>query len=146
MHLNRIMFCKAALIKIRCSEAYLRWLCMYLHLVRHRPIQAVLLICLFVTTWFTRSVHVLWVHHQAERPPCEAHDEHVLHLHDERYAVEDCLTCTCLMAVADLPPLWVLTASLHSPKASPRIIFVDACPSLWAGYDLTCRRGPPPGV
>ncbi|HMX40941.1 MAG TPA: hypothetical protein PKD78_11455 [Saprospiraceae bacterium] len=109
-----------------------------------RQVLALLLAGIFLTAWLTKSVHRLVLHHHdAKRPLCALHDERRPHFHDERYAVDDCLSCSYVPALAEEPPCWVLPGLTLCPAPAHLLPAAPPRPSLWAGFDLTLRRGPP---
>ncbi len=107
---------------------------------------ALLLVLLFAAAWLLRTVHGVVLHHQHahNRLACTAfHDEHPgkTHLHDMRYAVEDCPVCDFGFAV---PELISITALLSSPAPrhdSVTVFFQEAEENSLK--DTVFRRGPP---
>ncbi len=84
-------------------------------------LQAVLLGLSFVLATGMKTGHLLFHHEGHSALPCSARYEgaNALHLHDERYAAEDCWVCAFWFALPDLP----LSPALQSPP--PRLWKID---------------------
>lgn len=103
-----------------------------------------MLLFVFLAMWSVKMGHAFFAHHQhADRPVCEAAADHsTAHLHDERYAGEDCSLCAFVLAVPDVFSISVLL----SPAASTPD---TASPTLYeslsgqSAFDTTVSRGPP---
>ena len=94
--------------------------------------------------WSLKVGHALLAHHEhAEHPVCEAAtDHHGAHLHDERYAGEDCSLCAFVLAVPDVFSISVLvsTAASLPPATSPMLYETRHDKTA---FDTTDLRGPP---
>jgi hypothetical protein len=118
-------------------------------LQQHRSYQrlrAWALLLFFAAMWSLKTAHG-WLSHDhshADHPVCEvAYDHHKAHLHDERYANEDCSMCAFVVSVTDAPPVWSAFDFSASPKMATILPFFYEKPLVSAGFDLTQRRGPP---
>ncbi len=69
-----------------------------------------MLLLLFLAFWSVKTGHVLLMHHHhADHPVCAAaSDNSTAHLHDERYAAEDCTLCAFVPSVQEVftIPVW----------------------------------------
>ena len=94
-------------------------------------------------------MHVLLAHHhqhEAEHLVCEAaHDPSTEHIHDDRWAIEDCSICAFVVSVPE--PFSLLpfpTFFLKLPdSASPVFYHIPVCDKRVC--DAAMRRGPPVG-
>ena len=104
------------------------------------------LLCFLVGFWLMKALHPLLEHHHAheDHPACTAADrdrsEH--HLHDERYAVDECSICEFLLSVQECTPrpAELVLRSQPEVKSSPA-----AVTGLYFSGEqaVTCLRGPP---
>jgi len=100
---------------------------------------------LFSAFWSLKTAHVILSHHhEEEHPVCEAsHDPNSTHIHDERWAKDDCTICAFVIAASELipsPPLPNFLAK-HPDSASP--ICYQAPVFAKKACDAAMRRGPP---
>jgi len=103
-------------------------------------------VLLFTAFWSLKTVHVWVLHHhkQVEHPVCEAsHDQNSAHIHDERWAKEDCTLCAFVVSVQapfsipSLPDLMVQIPESETPIGYRSPVFIrKSC-------DAVMRRGPP---
>jgi len=104
---------------------------------------------LFTAFWSSKTVHVLLAHHhdhEAEHLVCDAaHDPNVAHIHDDRWATEDCSICAFVVSVPE--PFSLLSLPKFFPKlpnsASPVFYHTPVCDKQVC--DPAMRRGPPVG-
>lgn len=98
------------------------------------------MVVLFINAWLVSSLHNLFLHH--EHPVCEAaHDG--AHLHDERYAGDNCSLCAFVHYVPEIPALssfFSLSAKLPDSEA-PCFYRQPFCQK--SACDPVFRRGPP---
>jgi hypothetical protein len=92
-----------------------------------------------------KTAHVLLLHHHdEEHPVCEAsHDSNSAHIHDERWANEDCSLCAFVIAASEpfsLPFLPDFQSKLPD-SASPA--YYQAPAFSKKACDSAMRRGPP---
>ena len=94
--------------------------------------------------WASKSLHGFLLHHEhAEHPVCEAESESGgTHIHDQRYATDDCSICAFVLAI----PGWV---SISSAIAGPSELPERNAPFLYSpthsktACDTNSSRGPP---
>ena len=112
------------------------------HLTTHR-VKAALLALLFVSAWLSKSAHGFFLHHHHdERPVCHAAYEKGQHLHDERYAGEDCSWCHFLLSVPEVLSITVaLRPPAFLPDAAAPVFYSPICATSVLG--ALCLRGPP---
>lgn len=98
--------------------------------------------------WWLKTAHVLLLHHaehaEHHHPVCEAaHDPNQAHIHDERWAKEDCVLCAFVVSVPE-PFSQPLLADVHAklPDHSPAIFYAAPVFSRQV-CDAAMRRGPP---
>jgi hypothetical protein len=113
----------------------------------YRNAGSAVLLLLFLAFFSLKASHALLAHHhdhEADHPVCEVtHDPGVAHIHDERWAVEDCSFCTFVISVPEpfslpvLQDIWV-----KSPVNSTPNYYVAPHFSK-ASFDIHYRRGPP---
>ena len=110
----------------------------------YRQISAGFLALAFVAFWSMKTLHVLASHHShADHPVCSASDDRsAMHLHDERYASDDCSICAFVLAV---PEIISITALLIPTGSEPVTSVPCYCPPKCTNLakDTTCLRGPP---
>lgn len=118
--------------------------------VQHPPTfhkrTAQVLVLLFAAAWLLRTVHGFILHpgHTHDRLVCTAFYDGrpgKTHLHDKRYAVEDCPVCDFAFAIPELLSVTALLtppAVLHDSVAT--ILPASERSTL---KDTTFRRGPP---
>ena len=109
-------------------------------------IKAGLLALVFVASWSVKTAHSLCMHHEHhDVPVCEAaHKGNTKHLHDERYAPEDCSVCAFIFAVPE-----IVCVPVFSPLPAPaENRETAAMPSAYRPVygDAVRLRGPPPAV
>lgn len=88
--------------------------------------------------------HALLAHHDhADRPTCYVATDHDgTHLHDERYAGEDCSLCAFVLAVPDVFSISVLVRPAASlPHMAPTMLYETRHDKT--AFDTTDLRGPP---
>ena len=101
---------------------------------------------LFTAMWSLKTGHVLLLHHSeaVKHPVCEvAHDQKSAHIHDERWAKEDCLLCAFVVSAQEpfvLPELPDLLSKLPDSE-SPAFYFAPVFSKK--ACDSAMRRGPP---
>ncbi|HOY07328.1 MAG TPA: hypothetical protein PLO67_18095 [Saprospiraceae bacterium] len=109
-----------------------------------RSWSAHLLLLVFLAMWSVKMGHAFFAHHQhADRPVCEAAADHsTAHVHDERYAGEDCSLCAFVLAVPDVFSISVL---LNAPSSTPdtAVLLPYESRSGQTAFDTTVSRGPP---
>jgi len=104
------------------------------------------LLLLFTGLWSVKTAHVLLSHHHAvaEHPKCEvSHDPNLSHIHDERWAKEDCSLCAFVVSVPEHFTLPTLPALLSSLPESGLPLFYHAPGFSRTAGDPAMRRGPP---
>lgn len=112
----------------------------------YRHICAGALLLLFSTFWSLKTGHILLAHHHEseEHPVCEvSHDPKSAHIHDERWAFEDCSICAFVVSVLEpyaLPGLPIF--SIKTPISTAPIFYQTP---LFAKKDQDAEmlRGPP---
>jgi hypothetical protein len=110
----------------------------------YRQWSARLLVFVFVAMWSLKMGHALLAHHEhADRPTCYVATDHdSTHLHDERYAGEDCSLCAFVLAVPDVFSISVLVSTAASlPPATPPMLYETRHDKT--AFDTTDLRGPP---
>jgi len=107
---------------------------------------AILLAFFFMAAWSVKATHAFWVHaDHHDRPTCLVEKDHVAqHIHDARYAGDDCSFCAGVLSVASLPGLlaWLELQPI-SPAAQSRFHYFPPVICFSAG--ATPVRGPPRG-
>ncbi len=101
---------------------------------------------LFTAFWSLKTAHVLvWHHHDAsEHPVCEAsHDPNSTHIHDGRWANDDCALCAFVVSVSEPFSLTGLPVFFTKLPESPSPVFYQAPVFAQKGSDSAMRRGPP---
>lgn len=99
----------------------------------------------FAAAWLLRVAHGYAAHagHGHERPVCSAAHagSDKIHLHDERYAANDCPVCAFWFAVPELPSITVLQShqTILAATAAPEYQSADVRRTPEANF----RRGPP---
>ncbi len=106
-----------------------------------------LLTILLLGFWLMKALHPLLEHHHSheDHPVCTAaeRDRSEHHLHDERYAADECSLCAFVLSVQECtPPLSGLVLS-NTPPDSERVLPTPANCLLSADDHVTCLRGPP---
>jgi hypothetical protein len=104
----------------------------------------------FSAFWSLKTMHVLLEHHHhdSDHPVCEVsqdsvHDPGVAHIHDERWAVEDCTLCAFTVSAPEpftlpvLQDIWVKNPEKSAPDHYVSPLFSKAA------FDFNFRRGPP---
>ncbi|MBC7775143.1 MAG: hypothetical protein H7246_06855 [Phycisphaerae bacterium] len=112
----------------------------------YRRVCAWALMLLFTAFWSLKTVHVLVLHHHnpSEHPVCElAHDQQGTHIHDERWASENCSLCAFVVSASDSFSLPVFPALLPKLPESESPVFYLAPAFSKKACDSTMRRGPP---
>lgn len=104
------------------------------------------LMLLFTAFWSLKTVHILALHHHhaAEHPVCEvSHDPGAAHIHDERWAKEDCSICAFVVSVPE--PFSLPAFQLHLSKLpeSESPVFYQEPVFAKKASDSVMRRGPP---
>ncbi|MCC6280242.1 MAG: hypothetical protein IT262_06575 [Saprospiraceae bacterium] len=110
----------------------------------YRLWSARLLVFVFVAMWSLKMGHALLAHHEhADRPTCEVATEHQgTHLHDERYAGEDCSLCAFVLAIPDVFSVSALISpAAQMPDSAQPLLFEN--PYIQTAFDTTTLRGPP---
>lgn len=94
--------------------------------------------------WMLKMSHALASHHRhTDRPVCEAaSDRSDTHLHDERYAGEDCSLCAFVLAVPDYISFSVLLTSASPAPDTAQTMLYESLRGKTA-FDTTVLRGPP---
>jgi hypothetical protein len=104
------------------------------------------MLSLFSAFWSQKSLHVLFAHHHdhEEHLVCEAaHDPNTAHIHDERWAVEDCTLCAFVVHAAEPFVLAALPVfSFQLPESELLPCYLGPACSKQA-RDSAMRRGPP---
>ena len=101
---------------------------------------------LFTAFWSLKTMHVMLAHHHdaSEHPVCEAsHDQKSAHIHDERWATDDCSLCAFVVSVPEpfsSPGLPIFSTKLPD-SASP--VFYHAPVFIQKACEVVMRRGPP---
>lgn len=104
------------------------------------------MVVLFTAFWSLKTMHVLVFHHhtQAEHPVCEAaHDQKSAHIHDERWAKEDCTLCAFVVSVQESFSIPELRDILHKLPESTSPDFYQAPGLPTKANDAFQQRGPP---
>lgn len=112
--------------------------------ISYRHWSACLLVLIFASMWSLKVGHALLAHHEhAEHPVCEAAtDHHGAHLHDERYAGEDCSLCAFVLAVPEVFSISVLISPVAQLPDSMQPSLYET-PHSKTVFDTTTLRGPP---
>ena len=103
-----------------------------------------MLLLIFLTMWSVKMGHAFFAHHRhTDRPVCEAALDHsTAHLHDERYAGEDCSLCAFVLAVPDVFSISALPNDAPSvPYTAPLLPYESRTGQ--SAFDTTVSRGPP---
>ncbi|MFN0215973.1 MAG: hypothetical protein ACKVT2_17065 [Saprospiraceae bacterium] len=103
-------------------------------------------VLLFTAFWSLKTTHVLVSHHHdgSEHPVCEAaHDPNSAHIHDERWATEDCTLCAFVVSVSEPFFLLKLPAFFAKLPESQTPVFYHAPVFSKKISDSSMRRGPP---
>jgi hypothetical protein len=93
------------------------------------------------------AVHQLVHHNHSGKQECgvneNPHDPHTTHLHDERYANEQCSLCAFVLSTPEIP---VVKYLFYTRGVSPGTLDTFRCtPSSTRTIDRTnSLRGPPP--
>ena len=112
----------------------------------YQRVGAWALLLLFTAFWSLKTVHVLALHHHHgdDHPVCEvSHDPNGAHIHDERWANDDCALCAFVVSVPEpfsLPTFSILFSKLPDSE-SP--VFYQAPVFFKKAADAVMRRGPP---
>jgi len=110
----------------------------------YRLWSARVLLLLFLTFWSAKTGHALLMHHQhADHPVCAAaSDNSTAHLHDERYAPEDCTLCAFVPAVQEVfvVPVWT-TEFIPAPDTQQPLMYESEAGRL--ADTAAVSRGPP---
>lgn len=112
----------------------------------YRSLSAWALMVFFTAFWSLKTAHVLVLHHHAssDHPVCEAaHDQKSAHIHDKRWANEDCSLCAFVVSVSEpflLPALPILFSKLPDSE-SPVFYFAPVFSKK--ACDASMLRGPP---
>ncbi|MDO8365196.1 MAG: hypothetical protein Q7T20_00260 [Saprospiraceae bacterium] len=112
----------------------------------YQRIGAWALALLFSAFWSLKTVHVLASHHHdvSEHPVCEsAHDSNSAHIHDERWAIDDCSICAFVVSISESFSLTGLPIFLSKLPESESPIFYQAPVFANKACDSAMRRGPP---
>lgn len=112
----------------------------------YKRFSAWILVLLFTAMWSLKSGHI-WLMHHADldkHPVCEAsHDQKSAHIHDERWAKEDCTLCAFVVSVSEpftLPTL----PDIRPILPDSNLPFFQLAPvHLNQVSDSAMRRGPP---
>lgn len=103
---------------------------------------------LFTTFWSAKTLHGLIAHHHdhdEEHLVCEvSHDPSTAHIHDDRWAVEDCSICAFLVSIPETYSLHTLPTKFFAklPGSAPAVFYHAPVCSRWV-CDAVMRRGPP---
>lgn len=99
-----------------------------------------------MTAWSLKTGHGFLRHHagEAKHPVCEAGYEHnVVHIHDERWAKEDCSLCDFVVSVSEVYSLPLLSCRKAAlPGLERPLYYVEPFFSK-KDKDSVMRRGPP---
>ena len=101
---------------------------------------------LFTAFWSLKTAHVLMMHHHdaSEHPVCEvAHDPNSTHIHDERWANDDCTLCAFVVSASEPFSQISLPVFLTKLPESPRPVFYQTPVFAKNTSDSAMRRGPP---
>ncbi len=101
---------------------------------------------LFTAFWSLKTAHVLLMHHHdsTEHPVCEAsHDQNSAHIHDERWANDDCSLCAFVVSASELFSFPALLAFQSKLPESESPVFYHAPVFSKKACDSTMHRGPP---
>jgi len=109
-------------------------------------IKAALLALLFVSAWFSKSAHGFFLHQDDDHLVCNIAFEKGQHLHDQRYAGNDCAFCAFVISTPEVPVFWRPVQRVVAPAFTQSEPAFYSRPSVFAGFDLTFRRGPPTRV
>ena len=94
--------------------------------------------------WSLKMGHALLAHHEhADRPNCQVSTDHKgTHLHDERYAGEDCSLCAFVLAIPDVFSISVLvTPTVQAPDTAQLMPYENQ--PIHSAFDTITLRGPP---
>ena len=82
-------------------------------------------------------------HEHADRPSCEVATNHQgTHLHDERYAGEDCSLCAFVLAIPDVFSISVLISpAAQLPDTAQQMLYENR--HIHTVFDTISLRGPP---
>lgn len=100
---------------------------------------------IFAAACSLKTVHGLLLHHShAARPLCEAkYDGKGAHIHDERYAANDCSLCAFVLSVPEMLSISALFAPpAKLPDSESPVLYQQPAVKKTA-CDSTLRRGPP---
>jgi hypothetical protein len=99
----------------------------------------------FTTFWSLKTAHVLLLHHVAsEHPVCDAsHDANLAHIHDERWANDDCTLCAFVVSASEIFSLPALPALKSKIPDSEAPVFYFTPVFSKKACDSAMRRGPP---
>ena len=117
-----------------------------MHSANFRKNVALSLAFLFVASLLTKTAHGLLLHHHHahERHACSAISDKEggkIHLHDQRFSIEDCQVCDMCFAVTDVLPDLFMPVLPASPGVKTEFAYRTAFTCL--AFDHTPLRGPP---
>ncbi|MBN8677529.1 MAG: hypothetical protein J0M29_04845 [Chitinophagales bacterium] len=101
---------------------------------------------LFSAFWSLKTMHLLLVHHhhEAAHPVCEvSHDPSSAHIHDERWAVEDCTICAFVVSVPELFAAFLMEDMVLQAPVQCKPAMYTPPVYVKATFDANFRRGPP---
>jgi hypothetical protein len=111
-----------------------------------RRLSAGLLTVFLLGFWLMKALHPLLEHHHSHEahPVCTAaeRDRSEHHLHDERYATDECSICAFVLSIQECAPdapgfvLCTAPATTSAPLSTITCYFS-------ADYEISCPRGPP---
>lgn len=96
--------------------------------------------------WLMKALHPLLEHHHSheDHPVCTAaeRDRSVHHLHDERYATDECSVCAFVLSTQECAPSVSGFVLCHDPSTESTTLNTISC-YFSASYETACPRGPP---
>jgi len=114
----------------------------------YQRIGAWALVLLFSAFWSLKATHVLLSHHHDEEHlVCEAsHDSNSAHIHDERWANDNCSLCAFVISASESFSLLALPDfQAKLPDSAPPVGY-QAPLFAKKAHDAAMRRGPPSRV
>ena len=117
-----------------------------IHSTISRSRAALSLAFLFAASLLMKTVHGVFLHHHHahERHACSAISDKQgskVHLHDQRFSIEDCQVCDMCFAVADVLPELLMPVLPALPGGQTDIPYASVI--VCRAFDQTLLRRPP---